>query len=348
MAERKAVALVPVTQKPDLHASLQRWVADGLLDQDQAERIEALETGAPSPNQQRVTERHNDRSPLAYTIEALGYLGATLTVVASFVTVGELWPDMPVIEQLGLAAAGAVVLAIASYVVPGAGSGVFARLRSILRLLSTACVAMFAGLFGEQVLHLAEDDTFLLTAVAAAAVACGWWLLDKVALQHITMFAALIMTVVAIALAAAPMIPSWWVGTIVWSCSGAWALLAHRGLVPPRRTGLAVAVVGLVAASPVMNRFALGTLLALGTVAVLLAVGIRARQPWLLASGALETFLTVPQAAEQYLPESVAAPLAVFLVGVVLVGIALWLARRYRAADGDPGPRGHSPRVADK
>ena len=77
-----------------------------------------------------------------------------------------------------------------------------------------------------------------------------------------------------------------------------------------------------------MARFPLGTLLALGTVAALLAAGVLAGQVWLLVAGAVDTLLTVPQAAQQYLPESIAAPLAVFLVGVVLVGSALWLARR--------------------
>lgn len=42
--------------------------------------------------------------------------------------------------------------------------GAFARLRSVLRLPSTACVAAFAGLLGARVLHLADEDTFLLAA----------------------------------------------------------------------------------------------------------------------------------------------------------------------------------------
>jgi hypothetical protein len=41
----------------------------------------------------------------------------------------------------------------------------------------------------------------------------------------------------------------------------------------------------------------------------------------------------VPQTAERYLPTSAAAPLAVFAVGTVLVGSAVWLAKR-RARSG--------------
>jgi hypothetical protein len=324
---------VTVTEKFDLHSSLQRWVAHGLLRPDQAERIEALETGAPAPA--RLPVGRPERSArLAYTVEALGYLGATLAVIAGFITVGELWPDIPVPVQLGLAAAGAVLLGLAGSLVPAVGDEAFARLRSVLRVLSTACVATFIALVGAQILHLADHDTFLLAAAGTAATACGWWFLEKVALQHVAMFAALTLTVIAIVLATAPEVHSWWVGLTLWACSAAWVWPAQRGLVPPRRAGLVVAVVGLVGASPVMARFALGTLLALGTVAALLAAGVLARQAWLLAAGALETLLVVPQAAQQYLPESVAAPLAVFLVGVVLVGIALWLARRDRHTGG--------------
>ena len=334
-----------VAEKSDLHDTLQRWVAEGLLSPDQAERIEALETAARAPTAAwpPVTPPGEGGSRLAYTIEALGYLGATLTAIAGFITVGELWSDMPVAVQLGLAAAGAVTLAVAGVVVPAARSGAFDRLRSVLRLLSTACVAAFAGLLGAQVLHLADEDTFLLAAAVTAIVACGWWFLDKVTLQHIAMFAALTLTVVAIVLATIPDVHSWWIGMTLWACSAAWALLALRGLVPPRRTGLVVAVMGLVAATPVMARFALGTLLALGTVVALLATGVLVRQAWLLAAGALDTLLTVPQAAEQYLPESLAAPLAVFLVGVVLVGVAVWLARGVRRADRGAGAPAEGP-----
>ena len=113
-------------------------------------------------------------------------------------------------------------------------------------------MAAFAGLLGAQVLHLADEDTFLLAAAVTAIVACGWWFLDKVTLQHIAMFAALTLTVVAIVLATIPDVHSWWIGMTLWACSAAWALLALRGLVPPRRTGLVVAVMGLLAATPVM------------------------------------------------------------------------------------------------
>ena len=51
-------------------------------------------------------------------------------------------------------------------------------------------------------------------------------------------------------------------------------------------------------------------------------------------SGARGVLQVVPQTASRYLPQSVAAPLAVFCVGVALLGVALWLARARRRAQG--------------
>jgi hypothetical protein len=57
------------------------------------------------------------------------------------------------------------------------------------------------------------------------------------------------------------------------------------------------------------------------------------REVWLAGLGTVGVLLVVPQTAERYLPTSAAAPLAVFVTGVVLVGSAIWLARR-RARSG--------------
>ena len=59
----------------------------------------------------------------------------------------------------------------------------------------------------------------------------------------------------------------------------------------------------------------------------LLVAGVRLRQPWLVALGASGVLLMTPQTAARYLPMSAAAPLAILVVGVALVGSAVWLAR---------------------
>jgi uncharacterized membrane protein YidH (DUF202 family) len=75
---------------------------------------------------------------------------------------------------------------------------------------------------------------------------------------------------------------------------------------------------------------AAGHVLALLTVAALLAAGVALRRVWLLGLGAYGIVQVVPQTAVRYLPESVGAPLALFAIGLVLLGVALWLARSHR------------------
>jgi hypothetical protein len=75
--------------------------------------------------------------------------------------------------------------------------------------------------------------------------------------------------------------------------------------------------------------------LAAATVVGLLAAGVALRQVWVLALGALGVLLVVPQTAARYLPQSVAAPLAVFCVGLSLLGVALWLAKARRTPKAD-------------
>jgi hypothetical protein len=79
---------------------------------------------------------------------------------------------------------------------------------------------------------------------------------------------------------------------------------------------------------------AAGQVLALGTVAALLAAGVVLRRVWLLAVGAVGVIIVVPRTANRYLPESFGTPLALFLIGACLLCLALWLARWSR-----PRPR---------
>ena len=58
-----------------------------------------------------------------------------------------------------------------------------------------------------------------------------------------------------------------------------------------------------------------------------LAAGVLLRQAWLVALGAVGVLLVTPQITSRYLPTSAAAPLAILVVGVVLLGSAVWLAR---------------------
>src|SRR6266508_1938591 len=73
-----------------------------------------------------------------FVVEALGYLGGTLAIIAGFIAVGQLWPDIPTEAQLSFAGIAAAALGVVGAVMRAQGDPAFARLRSVLWLMSTA------------------------------------------------------------------------------------------------------------------------------------------------------------------------------------------------------------------
>jgi hypothetical protein len=107
-----------------------------------------------------------------------------------------------------------------------------------------------------------------------------------------------------------------------------WGLAVMRGYLPPGATGYFAAGIGVLAGAQLAMQVAAGYALALATVAGLLAAGVLLRQAWLVVLGALGVLLVTPQITTRYLPVSAATPVAIFVAGVVLLGSAVWLARR--------------------
>jgi hypothetical protein len=104
--------------------------------------------------------------------------------------------------------------------------------------------------------------------------------------------------------------------------------------VVPRITGLLLSGAGALTGALIamISDNAAGQVLGMLTVAGLLTAGVAARRVLLIGIGAAGTLYVIPAVAARYLPGSLAAPLAVAMVGLVLFGIALWLARHRRSA----------------
>jgi hypothetical protein len=263
--------------------------------------------------------------------EALGYVGGVLAVVAGFIAVTELWPGITTGAQLAFAAAGTVALGAAAVLVRPGDSPALRRLRSVLWLLSTACLVAFISVLADQIWHFSPVDTTLVaTAVATPYAAVLWWH-TRAPLQHLAMFAGAATLVGTGIASVAPGLDAWLPGLGVWALSAAWGAAAHRGYLAPRNAGYLAAGIGLLTGAQLTMQVAAGHVLALVTVAGLIAAGVALRRVWLLLLGAIGVLLFVPQTASRYLPQSVAAPLAVFAVGLALLGVALWLAKARRA-----------------
>ena len=301
----------------ELHDQLAGWVAGGLIEAGQAARIEAAPDGGAGAR----------RRPLV--VEGLGYLGAVLAVVAGFVALRQLWPGFPPSAGLAFAATAAVVLLLAGFGLRTDGHPAFGRLRSAVWLASAASLAAAVGLatspdFG----NLSSISSLLVTEAAFTAYAAVLWWRSRATLQHLAAFAGAA-TLTGTAIAQAWSGPSHWLpGLGVWVLSLVWGIAVNRGYLAPATAGYAAAGIGLLVGAQLTMDLAAGQVLAVLTVAGFIAAGVMLRRLLLLGLGAVGALWLLPQTAGRYLAGGAWAATAVFLVGLVLLGIALWLARR--------------------
>lgn len=327
-----------MAQSPDpgaLREQLARWTAAGLIDPDQADRIEAAE-------RERTVTLPGRRLPLV--AEVLGYVGAIIAITAIVVTVHQIWKHVPAAAEMATSGAIAAGLLLAGAALRSDTDPALTRLRSVLWLLSTAGAAAFAAVLTGSYLHLPDADGTLTTAAASLAYAVALWRQNRSALQHLAAFGAAVAVLETGIDRIDPRAGTFAFGIVIWVFGLAWGMAVSRGRLQPAPVGMLLSGAGAMAGAIIAMDHAAGVLLAITTVAGLFACGILTHQVPLIGIGAVGTLYVVPDAAHRYLPGSVAAPLAVAVVGLVLLGVALWLARQRRkepvghAANGHHGP----------
>ena len=334
---------VLMAESPDpgvLREQLARWIAAGLIDTDQADRIEAAE-------RERAATLPRRRLPLV--AEVLGYVGAVIAMTAIVVTVHQIWKHVPTAVEMATAGLIAVGLLLAGGAVRTDIDAALARLRSVLWLLSTASAAAFVAVLTSRYLHLADADVAVTTAAASLALAVPLWWRTRSALQHLAVFGAAVALLETGIDRIDPHAGIFTFGIAMWVIALAWGIAVSRGCLAPASVGMLLSGAAALVGAIIAMQHPAGVLLAMTTVAGLFACGVLMHQVTLIGIGAVGTLYVVPHAATTYLPGSVAAPLAVAVVGLVLLGTALWLARQRRkepvgqATNGHRGPGGRRP-----
>jgi hypothetical protein len=309
--------------EPRLRDQLDRWIAAEIIDAGQAARIESAEQAGAAVGDAGAAPRR----ALPLMAEVLGYFGAVVAISAGYFTVRKLWPGESAAATLTFSAVVMVLLAVIGAVLLAGGEAAYARLRSVLWLLATAAGVSFAAVLASAVLHLGGRIPVLIAAVAWAGLAVAFWWRGKSVLQHVVLFSGLVALLVAGLSQLDHRLTLVGYGTAIWVLSAVWGVVAYRGLLAPPAAGLASASVGVLAGSNLTIDNPAGQVLAMLTVAGLLALGVTTHRVLFTGFGAAGTLFVVPYIVGDDLAGSVAAPFAVAVAGLALLAVALWLAR---------------------
>lgn len=306
-----------------LREQLARWTAAGLIDAAQAGRIEAAEM-------ERMTMTPRRRLPLV--AEVLGYAGAAIAITAAGITVRQFWKNVPPVAELAFAGIVAIGLLVAGAAIRTDAEPAFARLRSVLWLLATASVTGFVAVLTHVYLHLSDRNVALLSEAAWLACSIPLWWRTRSVVQQLAAFGGVVAVVETGLDRLDPGAGSFAYGLALWIVAGAWGIASWRGYLIPRTVGLLLSAAGMMIGAIISMDAAPGQALAVLTVTGLLVFGVMQHRVAAIVIGAIGIIYVVPDTAQRYLPGSVGAPLAVAVVGLVLLGIAVWLARTRRKA----------------
>jgi hypothetical protein len=320
-----------------LDTLLARWVADGLVSAEQAAAIRDAErdtavVAPPEPPPESAEPTGTFSTGHALLVEAFGYLGGVVILVAAGLVTARFWGDLSSGGRVALCALATVLLVGVGLRVPRGPGDVIddpgRRLCAVLLGLGVAGAAVTLGLLANELLDLTGEPAAMLTsggsALAAAVLA---WRRPAVVQQVATVVPLAVGAGVLASLLGAG---TFGIGLAIWLVGPAWYALGTLGLFGPRRAdaplAAAVCVVGAVVATPTDA----GIVLGLVTTVAVVALALTRRDLLLLGVGALAAFLVLPSAVATWFPGSVAAPLALLVVGFGLLAVALTMARTDR------------------
>lgn len=271
--------------------------------------------------------------------EALGFLGGTLAVIAGVVTTSRFWDQFSAAVRLSILGGLAALLIVAGRVVRREGEPALAHLGSFLWALATGAAAFWAGLLAVDVLEWEGADVACLVGAIALVVAAALWVWRAAPLQHLATLAALAVTVAGIA-GQVEHVGGVFIGVSLWALGVIWVVLAWTRVVRPTPLGYAAGGALAMGGAMVLGSEGLwGDALAILTALALLAASVPTRSIMLLWVGVAGVFVSVPATIFEHFGSSVGVPVALFLVGIALIGVAVGasrLVREVRAAPPKP------------
>ena len=272
--------------------------------------------------------------------EAVAYVGVILLLVGGAAALGQRWNGIPSWGHVGVCAGIAVFFLLAGIIGRRVREPAIQRLVAVAWFLSVAGVAGAVGLAAHEVYgNNNAAVTAMAVGVAVTVYSAALWLVRRGALQNLALFAGLVVTILGIAgsivtVAGGARSARWLAFALaLWVFGLAWAGLGWQRYVEPLWVTIPCGVI-LALIAPSLAAGDHGWIYAIGiaTAAAVMAASVPLRNVPLLALGTLAMFSYVTSVVTRYLHQSLGAPSALAITGVLILGLAVVSARLMRAA----------------
>lgn len=264
--------------------------------------------------------------------EVVAYLGAILIVAGGAVAIGQRWDDISGWGHVAILAGSAAFFLALGVVLHRLEDPALRRLVSVLWFLSVPGFAAAAGFAAHDIYGTTNEVTILVVGVTTTLYAAALWLVRRRALQHVALFAGLVVTICGtIATVTQPTPPSLPFALTLWALGLAWAVLAWQRYIEPLWVGAPLGVI-LALFAPAIAIAEHGWLytIAIGSAAAAMAGSIPLRNTPLLALGTIGMFGYVTSMVVRYFGETLGVPFTLAITGVVilvLAAVTAWLLR---------------------
>jgi hypothetical protein len=321
---RAAIATEPVA------GALDRWEREGLISAELADSLREDLAAHDASDVAAPTSRAPRPAPESLLTEALSYLGGVLVLLAGGLLTTRLWDDLDLGGRALLAAATTALLLGAGLLVPRRLGPAGQRVRRALWLLSTAAFAGLLAVVTTDGLDREGAGVGMLVGGGTAVYAAALWWRERSAIQQLALFAASVGFVAATGIELLGDHQGLVPGLAVLVLAALWGVAAHRGLVTPRRPGIAAGGATALFGGLVTTGSERGAAFVLAVVVVVavVALAVLLDELPLLGIGAVGAVFILPSAVGHFFPSVVGAAVVLLVAGVGLIASGLTIAGR--------------------
>ena len=295
-------------------------------------------------------ERANpqDRRRVSLMTEGVAYFGATLVLAGGGVAVGQVWSDFTDWGHVGIFASTGLFFLAAGLAVLRISEPAIDRMIGVVWFISAGCAGAAAGIAALDAFGASGAVTTFVIGMAISVYSAMLWIVRRRELQLVALFAGLTIAVcAAIIMIAGDAGPRLAIALGLWAFGIGWVIVGWQYPQPLWSTMPLAIVIALI--GPSLAVWSHGWVFAIGTItaAVAMAVSVRVRSTTLLVAGTFTLFGYTGAAVVRYYHQSLGLPTTQAICGVLLVGLAVIMARvrsstgRVQAEHAGPAVRVH-------